>query len=288
MPPTKRQRDLERSRQLRAAQRRAEAARKRRRIQLIAGGVAATLIIVVVAVIIGTRGSGTKTASPAAGAAASASATPSGAPSGATTATPSAPVSATASGGGGTPVCDFRADPSGGGKHVALPPDAKATADATLALDTSQGPITLRLDHGKAPCTTTALVHLAKVGYYDGTTCHRLTTSGIFVVQCGDPTGMGSGGPGFSQQEEGLTGATYPRGTVAMAKTSAPHSTGAQFFLVYKDGSGLSADYTPVGTITKGLDAIDKVAAAGVKPGGSPGDGAPTLPLDLKKVTVAS
>lgn len=164
------------------------------------------------------------------------------------------------------------------------PPLTTEKANYTMDLQTNCGLIELTLDGAKAPHTVNTLKFLADKGYYDGTTCHRLTTGeGLKVLQCGDPKGDGTGGPGFTIPEENLTGANYKRGVVAMAKTSAPHSTGSQMFLVIED-SQLPPQYTVVGSITKGLDILDKVLAEGVADGGQ--DGAPKQPVYLLKVTV--
>ncbi len=138
----------------------------------------------------------------------------------------------------------------------------------------------------KAPCTTNSFRHLATSGYYDNTSCHRLTTDNIFVLQCGDPTGSGSGGPGYQfGVENAPADGKYPAGTVAMARTQDPGSNGSQFFLVYKDTELPDPDgYTIFGTITKGLDVVQKVADAGVEGGG--GDGDPAQKVTIESVTV--
>ncbi|MFD0636922.1 peptidylprolyl isomerase [Catenulispora yoronensis] len=123
---------------------------------------------------------------------------------------------------------------------------------------------------------------MAKKGYFDNTKCHRLTTQGIYVLQCGDPSATGSGGPGYQFQDENLTGATYPAGTIAMANAG-PGTNGSQFFIVYKD-TQLPASYTPWGKITGGLDVVTKIAAGGEDTGS--GDGKPKLPADIKSVTI--
>ena len=129
--------------------------------------------------------------------------------------------------------------------------------------------------------------HLAEAKYFDGTSCHRLTTDNIFVLQCGDPTGTGSGGPGYQFGDENLPteGAdNYPAGTVAMANAG-PGTNGSQFFLVYKD-TQLPPSYTIFGTITKGLDVVQKVADAGRTTNGA-GDGKPKTwqPATLEAAT---
>ena len=154
-------------------------------------------------------------------------------------------------------------------------------------MTTDQGVVAWSLATEKAPCASGSFVSLAAQKFFDGTPCHRLTTEGIFVLQCGDPTGTGSGGPGYQYAEENLTGATYPRGTIAMAKSSAAGSTGSQFFLVYKDSS-LPPQYTPVGTITAGLDVLDKVAAGGATPAdATTGNTAPKIKVNIATLATA-
>ncbi len=164
-------------------------------------------------------------------------------------------------------------------------------APAELVLDTDQGPITIALDTEKAPNNANSLAFLAGQGYFDDTTCHRLTTDGLYVLQCGDRTGTGGGTPGYTTADENLpkadeTGlATYPRGSVAMAEPSGGEA-GSQFFLVYKD-SPLPPDYTIVGQMTKGLDVVDKVAAGGVSPDSpQPTDGPPAEPITITAARV--
>jgi peptidyl-prolyl cis-trans isomerase B (cyclophilin B) len=144
----------------------------------------------------------------------------------------------------------------------------------TLELDTNCGAITIAMDP-KAPTTTNVMTNLAKAHYFDRTACHRLTTSGIYVLQCGDPTGTGSGTPGFEFADENLPETNgdstydYNRGTIAMAN-SGPGTNGSQFFIVY-DKSPLPPNYSIWGQVTSGLAVIDRIAAAGVEGGGTDG-----------------
>ncbi len=146
-------------------------------------------------------------------------------------------------------------------------PSAKNKPTAsTLTLTTNCGDIVISLLGSKAPVTVNSIATLANAGYYNKTLCHRLTTEGIFVLQCGDPTATGSGSPtGWKGYvDENLPKATvrnYPAGTVAMAN-SGPRTNGSQFFLVYKD-TQLGPNYTIWGTITKGLDLVQKIGAVG-------------------------
>lgn len=161
----------------------------------------------------------------------------------------------------------------------------KAARPYSATLKTTQGAVTFRALTDKAPCTTFSFRFLAEHDYFDKTHCHRLTTERIFVLQCGDPTGTGSGGPGYSFPDENLTGATYPAGTVAMANAG-PDTNGSQFFFVWKD-TKLSPAYTPFGQVTAGLDVLQKIAEAGSDSQNRPGDGYPNLPVTFKNVKIS-
>lgn len=143
----------------------------------------------------------------------------------------------------------------------------------TTDLTTSAGDLTLELDGAAAPQAVASFVSLARDGYFDGTSCHRLTTEGIFVLQCGDPTGTGSGGPGytFGPVENAPADDVYPAGTVAMARLgNDAESMGSQFFLVYEDStipSDSAGGYTVLGRITEGMDVLQAVAEAGIAEG---------------------
>ncbi|MFC0598738.1 peptidylprolyl isomerase [Streptomyces palmae] len=163
----------------------------------------------------------------------------------------------------------------------------------TMDLRTDRGDVAIAMDAAKTPHTVNSFQHLAAKGFFDDTTCHRLTTENIYVLQCGDPQGDGRGGPGYTLPDENLDGlgkpgadgrVTYPAGTVAMANRNAPHTAGSQFFLVYKD-SKLPPAFTPFGKMdADGLKAVRAVAAAGVK-GGKP-DGAPQQAVTVEKAVV--
>jgi peptidyl-prolyl cis-trans isomerase B (cyclophilin B) len=167
-------------------------------------------------------------------------------------------------------------------------------AEVSASVSTTAGGIGLRLDNAKSPCTVNNFASLAQQGYFDGTSCHRLTTKDtLSVLQCGDPTGQGTGGPGYRFANEYPTNqypladaalqqaVIYPRGTLAMANTG-PGTNGSQFFMVYKD-SHLPPTYTVFGTIDDtGLAALDKVAAAGVADGSADGK-----PADAVEITSA-
>ncbi|GGM72346.1 hypothetical protein GCM10012275_48610 [Longimycelium tulufanense] len=178
-------------------------------------------------------------------------------------------------------------------KNVGMPDDPNPTPDqgkVQVTLKTSQGDIPLTLDRAKAPCTVQSFVHLAKKKFFDDTSCHRMTTTdGLKVLQCGDPTGTGQGGPGYTIKDEVSPDLKYTRGTLAMAKTQAPNSGGSQFFMVYGD-SQLPPNYTVFGSIGEdGLKALDKVAAGGVEAGPrGEGDGKPKIPVEIKQAVVAN
>lgn len=273
-----RQRKLARERFQRRQAREAERqARARRATQVTASGVVVLIIIavVVVGVIALTHSSNSSATPPAASPSVTAPTTPTAS----ATPTPSAtPVSEPAQ------HCTYTPAPPAA-RNVGLPsstPDFKATYQATI--NTNRGPIVIDLLNSKATCTVNSFVFLATKKYFDNTTCHRLTTSGIFVLQCGDPTGTGSGGPGYRFNDENLTGATYKTATVAMANAGAD-TNGSQFFLVYND-SPLPPSYTPFGTIVSGLGLIQQVAKVGSDSANGPGDGHPKEKVEITSVTI--
>ena len=167
-------------------------------------------------------------------------------------------------------------------------------AQVSASMSTNRGDIGIQLDNGKAPCTVNSFASLAQQGYFDGTACHRLTTAPqLGVLQCGDPSGTGEGGPGYRFANEYPTNqyrlsdpalktpVMYPRGTLAMANKGSG-TNGSQFFLVYAD-SMLPPTYTAFGTIdATGLATLDKVAAAGVDGAGD--DGKPALGVTIDSV----
>lgn len=155
----------------------------------------------------------------------------------------------------------------------------------TFTLVTNCGNIVIRTDGIKAPRTITDFTALAKAGYFNATLCHRLTTAGLYVLQCGDPTATGTGGPGFTFADENLPKNVvnnYPAGTVAMANAG-PSTNGSQFFLVFANTT-LGPNYTIWGKITSGMNIVNAIAAAGVKGGGT--DGTPKKTIAIEKVIV--
>jgi peptidyl-prolyl cis-trans isomerase B (cyclophilin B) len=179
-------------------------------------------------------------------------------------------------------------------KAVGHTPPSVAPADRllkriprTFTLVTNCGNIVVTTVGLKAPITLTQLSTLARGGFFNNSLCHRLTTKGLYVLQCGDPTATGSGGPNFTYRDENLPAEglnNYPAGTVAMAN-SGPGTNGSQFFLVFADTT-LGANYTIWGTITQGLDIVKAIAKAGVKGGGA--DGPPNQPIAINRVIVSN
>ena len=147
-------------------------------------------------------------------------------------------------------------------------------------LNTNCGQIVVELDKKNAPKTVNSMLFLTEAGYFDQTPCHRITTSGLYVLQCGDPTGTGTGGPGYEFADENLPKQktnNYPAGTIAMAK-SGPGTNGSQFFIVYDDTT-LGANYTIFGHVIKGLEIVQRLAEQGSTTGT---DGPPTQPIGIK------
>lgn len=185
-------------------------------------------------------------------------------------------------GGGGT-TCEYTKDGSAPAKAVDPPPaEATATGDVDVTISTSAGEIGATLDAAAAPCTVNSFLSLADQGYYDDTPCHRLTTAGIYVLQCGDPSGSGAGGPGYSFPDELSGDEKYGGGTLAMANAG-PDTNGSQFFMVYKD-TQLPPSYTVFGSIDDdGLKVLDAVASKGTA-NGAP-DGPPKEEVQIESVT---
>lgn len=158
----------------------------------------------------------------------------------------------------------------------------------TVTLDTTCGPVTAELDGDAAPQGVGNLVGLAREGFFDGTPCHRLTTDGIFVLQCGDPTGTGTGGPGyrFGPVENAPADDVYPAGTLAMARVGGDGSSmGSQFFVVHADStipSDAAGGYSVLGTVTSGLDIVQRIASAGTAADGV----APAQSVGIRSLTV--
>lgn len=274
-------------------QQRAEAARKQRRLLTILGAAAAVLLMAGVVFVV-LRDDGDAGNVNAGGSTATSEASDAGASD--------APT------GGAGQLPKFTASPTLGAdcqypkaraasKAVEPPRSGKVPtepAEVSVSMMTDQGPIGLMLSNGQSPCTVNSFISLAAKDYFKDTQCHRLTTSPMLsVLQCGDPAGDGTGGPGYEFDNEYPTDqyaagdpdahrpVTYPRGTVAMANAG-PGTNGSQFFLVYKD-SMLPPQYTVFGKIQPdGLATLDKIAGDGVQGGGD--DGPPATKVTIKSV----
>jgi peptidyl-prolyl cis-trans isomerase B (cyclophilin B) len=287
--PTNEQRRATAKRKLeRQLERRAVKERRRRIYTIVGSAVAVIVVIVVATVVITNRGSDSKTASAA-----------TTTPTSTTSAAPSAPgqlpaFAAPANLGANCqypPSADKASKPNNPPRAGKVPTDP---AQVSASMATNQGNIGLQLDNAKSPCTVNSFASLAQQGFFNDTPCHRLTTSeGLAVLQCGDPTGQGTGGPGYQFDNEYPTDqlqpddpklqqpVLYPRGTLAMANAG-PGTNGSQFFLVYKD-SKLPPNYTVFGTIDEtGLATLDKIAAAGTADGGQ--DGKPKDDVQIKSI----
>jgi cyclophilin family peptidyl-prolyl cis-trans isomerase len=279
--PTSKQRRQAAQRHLqKQLERRAELAKKRRRnLAIFATAVAVAVVVVAALLITGVFGSDDSSNDAAGGSSSSAVPTDTAAPT---------------TNADGTIPCNYLPDDSGNPnlKDVGTPPAPEATptqGTATLLMSTTQGDLTLTLDKTKAPCAAASFAYLASQKFFDGSSCHREVNQPTFgVLQCGDPSGTGSGGPSYKFAQEIPEGTTYPRGTIAMANTGQPGSTGSQFFLCFVD-TQLSPDYTPVGTVDEaGLAVLDTVAAAGNDGSfeAQAGGGAPNLPVTINTMTV--
>ncbi|RBY76723.1 peptidylprolyl isomerase [Geodermatophilus sp. TF02-6] len=272
MPSNKQRRQAAQRRLQRQLERRAALARKRRRNLLI--GVTAVAVLLVVGAVWLITGVGDDESVDAAAASSSAA--------------PTSP--AVVDGSDGT--CDWTPADTASNPNLRAdtgtpPTEVTPTGTTAVTMTTNVGAIGLTLDNAKAPCATASMVYLAQRGYFDGTTCHRETDSeGLEVLQCGDPSGTGSGGPAYQFPTQVTGTETYPRGTLAMAN-SGQGFDGSQFFLVYGD-SQLPPGYTVLGTIDDaGLAVLDAIAANGNDGSNGPGDGKPTQEVRIESMTVA-
>ncbi|MFC7494224.1 MULTISPECIES: peptidylprolyl isomerase [unclassified Nocardioides] len=184
--------------------------------------------------------------------------------------------------------CDYPSSPAGAAKEVDPPPPSTTVSGTVPAtIETSIGDIAVELDADATPCTVSSFVSLAEQGYFDDTTCHRLVTppASIAVLQCGDPTGTGTGGPGYSFADELSGSETYEAGTLAMANAG-PDTNGSQFFMVYAD-SMLPPDYAVFGHLDEAsVKLVADAAADGSDNANGANDGRPVTPVDIATVTV--
>jgi peptidyl-prolyl cis-trans isomerase B (cyclophilin B) len=293
--PTNEQRRATAKRKLeRQLERRQKQAKRRRILLIVAGSVVALAVVaaVVITVVNGKSEHKSNTAATTIPAGSSA-ATTTGAPQ--TGQVPPLPPFKPSANTGAN--CQYPASPDPAAKPVKPPRTGKIPTDpaqVSASMATSQGNMGLMLANNESPCTVNSFASLIGQKYFDNTKCHRLTTSATLgVLQCGDPKGDGTGGPGYQFANEYPTDqfppndpklqepVLYPRGTLAMANAG-PNTNGSQFFMVYKD-SQLPPQYTVFGTIqADGLATLDKIAKAGVAGGGE--DGAPTSEVTIKSL----
>ena len=292
MPTNEQRRETAKRKLERQLERRANQAR-RRRILLIAGGAIAAVAVIaaVVITVINTKDdhkSNTAATTTTGSSAATTAAPQTGAVPPLPPFKPSANLGAN---------CQYPPSSDPAAKPVKPPRTGKIPTDpaqVSASMVTSQGNLGLMLANNESPCTVNSFASLIGQKYFDNTKCHRLTTSATLgVLQCGDPTGDGTGGPGYQFGNEYPTDqyppndpkleepVLYSRGTLAMANAG-PNTNGSQFFLVYKD-SQLPPQYTVFGTIqADGLATLDKIAKAGVAGGGD--DGAPATEVTIKSI----
>lgn len=268
------------------AARAAEAARKRRQGTYVAIGVATAIILVVVLVVVLANAGGSKKKTPAASASSSAAAT----------------------------SCAWNPNPNPSAspkpsanphlKNVGTPATTgmPRAGTQTMQLVTNLGAITVVIDDSKVPCAAASFTYLASKHFFDNTKCYRLHNSGYYILQCGDPTGTGSGGPSYSYTPENLPASdrpTYTTGEVAVGTPPTAGDNGSQFFIVYRNTeddpsqtdtptSILPGQFTVLGHVDTGLDVVSKVAAGGLTPASKsdPNTGAPKTPLTISTLTV--
>lgn len=186
----------------------------------------------------------------------------------------------------GTVTCDYR--PGSTPAKPVDPPDwqeVPATGTAPVTFDLGDVKLQGELDRAAAPCTVNSFESLATQGFYTGSECHRLVTSGIFILQCGDPTGTGRGGPGYVFNDEVKPDATYPAGTIAMAN-SGKDTNGSQFFFVYDD-TQLPPNYTVFGHLDDAaVEELRNRATQGHDASGGNREGRPNVPTQIKAITL--
>lgn len=274
---SRQRRDAERRRAAKAQSRYERAAKLRRERRIVAICLVAGLLVlagVVAAVTLGDVGDD-----------------PAVDPTATVGATATAEATAGATEAGASPSIDPNALPTTVPRTYDAPPPATDSLGTTwtATVTTNLGDIVLELDGAAAPQAVASFLMLASDGFYDGTACHRLLPDAL--LQCGDPTASGTGGPGYSfgPVENSPSDQTYPAGTVAMARQPGiADSQGSQFFLVFEDTTlpdDAAGGYTVFGTVTQGLDILQSVGAAGTTTGAS--DGPPATAVIIEKVTIS-
>ncbi len=290
MPTNEQRRATARRKLERQLERRAQQARRRRMLGIVGGSVAAVVVVAAVVFTVVSTNNEHKNTQASASASTTASAA-AGSPSGIPPLPPFKPAADVGAN------CQYVPSAEPASKPVKPPRQGKVPADpaqVSVSMMTDQGPVGLLLANNESPCTVNSFVSLAQQKFFDDTKCHRLTASPTSaVLQCGDPTGDGTGGPGYQFNNEYPTTlytaddptahepVIYPRGTLAMANAG-PNTNGSQFFMVYKD-TQLPPEYTVFGKIQQdGLATLDKIAKGGVAGGGQ--DGQPATEVTIKSV----
>ena len=293
MPNSKQRRDTARRHLERQLANRQKRETRRRQLNIVATVVGILVLIGIVATTVVMLNHDHKN-STAAGSSAATTPSSSASPSASSTASPlpsrSAPAIKARAAKKTTGPCGYAEDKAkltaGNLFDVGLPPDPKPTptTDKTAVFTTNLGTIDVTLDAKNAPCNVQSIEYLISKKFYDNTGCPRSVNSGIFVVQCGDPTGTTAGGPTYNTKDENLAKAAYPAGTLAMAN-SGPNTNGSQFFFITKDSTGaLGKNYTVIGHVTSGLSILQKVAQGGDDGSNQAGGGKPNIAFYFKTV----
>lgn len=284
MPTNQQRREAAKRKLERQMARRAEAARRRR---IVSVGVTVGVVVIIAGVLVYTQvihhdANSSTAASPSSSAAPSSIDIPTQRVTEAKRPTPLPDPT----------TCEYQATPNQpAAKPVKAPNTTNVPASGTVnvTFSSTAGDIPLTLDRSLAPCTVNSFLSLIQQGYYTNTSCHRLSTQGLQMLQCGDPTGTGSGGPGYSFKDETFPSLTYGRGILAMANAG-PDTNGSQFFMVYGNAP-LPPNYTVFGSISDaGLQVLDKVARAGDdgRYDPSPGGGKPNMEVKFTSVAIDS
>jgi cyclophilin family peptidyl-prolyl cis-trans isomerase len=279
VPTTKQRRETARRRLERQIQRRQEAAVKRRRRNLITAASLGVVVVLGAVFLLVTQLGGDDPSTPAAAAT----------PSASTSATPARAPKSTSGPCKYTETEQTLANPDA--KDVGLPPDpakTPATGKVPVTIATDRGNMVLTLDRASAPCAVQSFLFLTDKKFFDNSPCPRVVSEGIFVLQCGDPSGTTAGGPTYQYKEENTAKAKYGTGVVAMANGGA-NTTSSQFFIIYKDSDkALGKSYSVIGTVTQGLDIVSKVAAAGNDNSNQAGGGKPNQPITITSIRQAA
>lgn len=297
MPTEKQRRQAAQRKLARQIERRREAERKRRQRYAIGGSAFVVAAIVILVLFLATDVFGGAHKKAAASPSTSASATPSASP----TPTASPFATPTFKPAGGKPqktsgACAYAETATSLKnpyvKDVGLPTDPAVTpktGTVDVSLQTTHGAMTFELNRADAPCAVQSFIYLVKKNFYNGTSCPRLVTTGIYVLQCGDPSNSQQGGPTYSYKQEATSKTNYGTGVIAMANTGQKNSTGSQFFIIYQDSNaGLKKNYSVIGKVTRGLSIVDNVAKAGSDNANQQGDGKPISGLTIKTATLAA